>query len=49
MHLPLPRLDIRAELVRERFLAGRSIHFLVPDSVEELLLNDPETAACWAR
>ena len=47
LHLPLPRLDIRAELVRERFLAGRSIRFLVPDAVARLLAENPEATACW--
>lgn len=37
IHLPLPRLDIRAELIRERLAAGRSIRFLVPEPVEHLL------------
>lgn len=44
VHLPLPRLDIRAELIRERLLAGRSVRFLVPDSVYALLQHDPETS-----
>ncbi len=37
IHLPLTRLDIRAELIRERLGAGRSIRFLVPEPVERLL------------
>jgi nicotinate-nucleotide adenylyltransferase len=44
MHLPLPRLDIRAELVRERRRAGRSIRFLVPEAVEALLPDYPASA-----
>lgn len=47
IHLPLLRLDIRAELIRERFLAGRSIRFLVPEPVCRILRNNPEAAA-WA-
>ncbi|CAK7061431.1 MAG: putative nicotinate-nucleotide adenylyltransferase [Desulfovibrio sp.] len=47
IHLPLPRLDIRAELIRERFLAGRSIRFLVPETVRAVLTAHPEAAAIW--
>ena len=47
IHLPLPRLDIRAELIRERLLAGRSIRFLVPDSVYAILENHPEASGIW--
>lgn len=35
--LPLPRLDISASAVRERWLAGRDIHALVPEGVRQLL------------
>ena len=47
LHLPLPRLDIRAELIRERLLNGRSARFLVPDAIYELLTGDPEIVECW--
>lgn len=47
VHLPLPRLDIRAELIRERLLAGRSARFLVPDAVHELLEAHPEAMTVW--
>lgn len=47
IHLPLPRLDIRAELIRERLLAGRSIRFLVPETVRAVLQNHPEAASIW--
>lgn len=47
IHLPLPRLDIRAELIRERLLAGRSARFLLPDAVHALLLEYPEALAAW--
>jgi Nicotinic acid mononucleotide adenylyltransferase len=47
IHLPLPRLDIRAELIRERLLAGRSARFLVPDSVHAILENHPEAMGIW--
>lgn len=45
--LPLPRLDIRAELIRERMLAKRSIRFLVPGAVHAILQEHPEAAAVW--
>ncbi len=47
IHLPLPRLDIRAELIRERLLAGRSARFLVPDPVHALLESHPEAMTIW--
>ena len=47
IHLPLPRLDIRAELIRERMLAGRSAQFLVPDPVYAHLQKHPEALAPW--
>lgn len=47
IHLPLPRLDIRAELIRERLLAGRSIRFLVPEAVHALLQDHPEAVSIW--
>ncbi len=47
LHLPLPRLDIRAELIRERLLAGRSARFLVPDAVHALLREHPEAVTLW--
>ena len=47
VHLPLPRLDIRAELIRERLLANRSIRFLVPETVRGILQNHPEAASIW--
>ena len=47
IHLPLPRLDIRAELIRERLLAGRSAKFLVPDAVHALLEAHPEAVTVW--
>ena len=47
IHLPLPRLDIRAELIRERLLAGRSARFLIPDPVHAILEKRPEVLALW--
>ena len=47
VHLPLPRLDIRAELIRERLLVGRSVRFLVPEAVHQALLNNVETIDLW--
>ena len=48
LHLPLPRLDIRAELIRERLAAGRSIRFLVPEPVERLLAASGNGLQCWS-
>ena len=49
LFLPLPRLDISASLIRERWLAGRDIHFLVPDAAVALLhAHRDVVAACWA-
>jgi len=47
IHLPLPRLDIRAELIRERILAGHSARFLVPDPVYAILEKHPEAVSLW--
>ena len=47
LHLPLPRLDIRSELIRERLLADRSVRFLVPDAVNAILLDHPEIKDTW--
>ena len=47
LHVPLPRLDMRAEYIRERFRSGRSIRFLVPACVDRLLRENPEAARCW--
>lgn len=49
LFLPLPRLDISASLIRERWMAGRDIRFLVPDAAEALLRTHRDVvAACWA-
>lgn len=45
--LPLPRLDIRAELIRQRLLAGRSVRFLVPEAVHAILQDNPEAVTAW--
>lgn len=46
--LPLPRIDISSSLVRERWLAGRSLDFVVPAGVIELLeANRAQVNAIW--
>ncbi|UZP68053.1 nicotinate (nicotinamide) nucleotide adenylyltransferase [Desulfovibrio mangrovi] len=48
--LPQPRLDISATLVRERWLAGRNVTYLVPRAVLDIMLEHRETiTACWSR
>ena len=47
LYLPLPRLDIRAELIRKRLQERRSTRFLVPDAVHDILQNHPEANALW--
>ena len=48
VHLPLPRLDIRSALVRERWLEGRNVRFLVPEVVEKILVYEEKTIrCCW--
>lgn len=47
--LEIPRLDISASLVRQRFLSGRSIRFLVPDAVwRELVAMRDEAVRAWS-
>lgn len=44
----MPTLDISASLVREKWLHGQDIRFLVPDSVLELLrAHEPVVSAVW--
>jgi hypothetical protein len=38
-------LEISSTLVRERYLAGRSLDFLVPPGVQKLLLDNADTLA----
>ncbi len=49
LYIPQPRLDISSTLVRRRFLAGRSIDFLVPPGTRELLEERREqVCALWS-
>lgn len=46
--LRIPRIDISSSLVRERWLAGRNLDFLVPAGVIELLeVNRARVKAIW--
>lgn len=46
--LEIPRLDIKASDLRERWLNGRSLHALVPAEVEAVLEEHrSEVEACW--
>lgn len=46
--LPVPRFGVSATLVRERFLMGRSLDFMVPASVLSLLREQEQVAtAVW--
>jgi nicotinate-nucleotide adenylyltransferase len=42
LYLPQPLLEISSTLVRERYLAGRSLDFLVPQDVLKLLQNNAD-------
>jgi nicotinate-nucleotide adenylyltransferase len=47
--LPLPRIDISSSLVRECWMEGRSLAWLLPDAVIELLeQHRPEVTAVWS-
>lgn len=43
LYLPQPLLEISSTLVRERYLAGRSLDFLVPRGVWKLLQDNADT------
>lgn len=48
LFLPQPLLDISSSLVRERFLSGRALDFLVPPGVNALLQEkSAEIKNCW--
>lgn len=48
--LPLPRLDISATLLREKWLRGGDVRLLVPDDVNALLLaHADEIRRCWGQ
>lgn len=42
LYLPLPRLDVSASLIRERWIAGRDIQYFLPRSVIKLLQSHRE-------
>ena len=45
LYLPQPILEISSTLVRERYLAGRSLDLLVPPGVQKLLLDNADILA----
>lgn len=46
--IEIPRLDVKASYLRERWLKQRSIHLLVPDQVEAMLEEKrQEVTDCW--
>ena len=48
-YLPLPRLDISASFIRQRWLSGGSVHFLLPDAVLDVLrAHRAEVESCWS-
>lgn len=48
LYLPLPRLDISASAIRQRWLEGRSVRFLMPDAALDILTERrPFVDACW--
>jgi nicotinate-nucleotide adenylyltransferase len=48
LHLPQPRLEISSSLIRSRWLEGKSLRFLVPGEVEEILdRNARSVHALW--
>lgn len=50
LYLPQPQLDISSSLVRERLLAGRSLDFLVPPGVRNLLMEHAaEAVSLWRK
>jgi nicotinate-nucleotide adenylyltransferase len=49
LFLSQPMLEISSTLVRERYLAGRSLDFLVPPGVQKLLLGNATTVTqAWS-
>lgn len=47
-YLPLPRLDISASLLRDKWLRGADIRLLVPDDVDRLLRTHANVVRrCW--
>lgn len=45
IYLPLPRIDISGEMIRERWREGRSLPGLIPGAALSLLLREAETVA----
>lgn len=47
-YLEMPRLDISASMIRDKWAAGRSLRFLVPEVVERYLVdNRSEVGKYW--
>lgn len=48
LYLPLPRIEVSSSLIRERFLAGLSLDFLVPAAVQAMLgKNEASIRSLW--
>lgn len=48
LYLPLPRLDVSASLLRERWIAGKSIDYLLPhNSLEVLRAHREQSLKIW--
>lgn len=50
IHLPLPRLDISASIIRDKWILGKDISFLLPPAVEQALNEHQQIASiCWKK
>ena len=49
IYLPLPRLDISASCLRQRWMARRSVRFLMPEAALDVLeAHRAAVTACWS-
>ncbi len=48
LYMPLPRLDISASAIRQRWLHGKCVRYLMPDAALDMLNDAHDVArACW--